>query len=421
MKIVFIYHDRPNYFGGPIVNARRLLPELHERGHEIHCLVFILKGHSHSAAYLRSRGVHCHLQKFHRCTERSISWILKKNSKIKPDVFVANLSVAGWFASRWIRKSGVPTIACHRSDDAFHWAMVDEFVTGTQDWAVDGLVCVSDDLQQKVINLNPKHTQTCVIPSGVKILEKKSTQTGPLKLVYVGRLVQEQKRILDLVDSLAFSLRRNNDITAVLIGDGSERQAVQHRIEFHGLSDRIRILGTIPSEKIQTELSKHHVLVLLSDYEGTPGAIMDAMAAGLVPVCLDIPGGVHELIIHGYTGLFVKDRGEDFNAAISVLSKDILLRKRLSANAKSHVAMNFSLKVAADRWENFCKELIRAKRKQTHSAIMIPKRFILPPVRPGLEREDYRRKSFGLRTFKCISQLKKIYFRKCDKWRNGTF
>lgn len=36
MKIAFMAYDRPNYFGGPITNARRLLPELVKRGHEIH-------------------------------------------------------------------------------------------------------------------------------------------------------------------------------------------------------------------------------------------------------------------------------------------------------------------------------------------------------------------------------------------------
>ena len=44
MRILFIYHDRPNYYAGPIVNARRLLPGLQKSGFEVHCLIFVIEG-----------------------------------------------------------------------------------------------------------------------------------------------------------------------------------------------------------------------------------------------------------------------------------------------------------------------------------------------------------------------------------------
>lgn len=43
--------------------------------------------------------------------------------------------------------------------------------------------------------------------------------------------------------------------------------------------------GTVPFEQLRSYLANSHVLILSSDYEGTPGAVMDAMACGLVPVC----------------------------------------------------------------------------------------------------------------------------------------
>ena len=63
----------------------------------------------------------------------------------------------GCFASRSVRESGVPTVAVHRSDDLFHWAMVDELVAGKPEWALTGLVCVSDDLQRKVAARSAAH------------------------------------------------------------------------------------------------------------------------------------------------------------------------------------------------------------------------------------------------------------------------
>lgn len=400
MKILFIYYDWPNYHGGPIVNARRLLPELHTRGHEIYCLVFYKGGHSPSSAYLENQGIQCYRQRLNRYTEKQITWILRQISAINPDVFVPNLSVAGYFAARWAKESGIATKACHRSDDPFHWAMVDEFVTGKPKWAVSGLVCVSDDLRQKVEERKPDHTKLCVIPSGVPVIKKGSLQTGPLKLVYVGRLVQKQKRVYDLVDALARIMHTNNDITASLIGDGNERKNLQAHIDRLGMKERFRIIGTVPNEKIQAELVKYHVLVLLSDYEGTPGAVMDAMAAGLVPVCLDIPGGVQELIEHEHTGLLVPDRGQGFRDAIQRLTTDRALRLQIATNARERVARNYSLKVAADRWEEFCGKLL--KKMKHRSPIVIPRKITLPPLRPGLDREDRRMRPLSERAIKAL-------------------
>ena len=410
MKILFIFYDSPNNYGGPIVNARRLLPELRKHGFDVHCLIFYLEGDAPSAAYLKQKGVHCHLQIYGRYTEKQITWILQKVFEIQPDIFVPNLSVAGWFAARWVRESGIPTIACQRSDDTYHWAMVDEFVTGDPKWAVSGLVCVNEDLRQRVADREPKHTKLCVIPSGVPIPEHRSSQDGPLKLVYVGRLVQPAKRVIELVDSLALTLHAHPEMTADLIGEGPERTVIEKRIAHFRLQERLRLKGTLPSEEIQASLGKYHVLVLLSDFEGTPGAVMDGMAAGLVPVCLNIRGGIRELVTHEHTGLLVGDRGPAFTDAIHRLATDASLRRRLSENARNHVAQNFSLKIAVKRWKGFCGELMRAELDR--KPLLRPKVFALPPPQPGLDREDRRMGSLPARLFKVLMRpIKQIQLR----------
>lgn len=395
MKLLFIYYDRPDYFVGPIVNARRLLPELQSRGHEIHCLIFYRRGDSPSSRYLESHGVRCYVRPFAGATEEKISWILEKVVAISPDVFVPNLSVVGWFAARWVRDSGIPTISCHRSDDQYHWAMVDEFVLGQKEWAVSGLVCVSEHLRKEVAERRPEHTKLCVIPSGVPISKDSCIHDGgPLKLVYVGRMVQEQKRILDMVDALAMVMGHLPDVTATLYGDGPERMSVEKRVNELGLSHRINVAGVCPSEKIQSQLIQHHVLVLLSDYEGTPGAVMDAMACGVVPVCLDIKGGVQELVIDKHTGLLVKDREQDFLAAIKLLSNDPSLRKSMALKAKQHIVERYSLLCAADKWEEFCEKLLDSAPGRR--PLIVPDKFNLPPVRSGLAREDFRKVAWPL-------------------------
>jgi glycosyltransferase involved in cell wall biosynthesis/SAM-dependent methyltransferase len=393
VKVIFIYHDRPNYRGGPIVNARRLLPELVRRGHDVHCLLHYSGDHASAAENLRAQGVEVHAERRPWSTESGIRQILTLARAVSPDAFVPNLSVTGWFAARWVREAGIATVACHRSDDAFYAGMVEQFVCGPKEWAVSGLVCVSQGLHDRVAKRHPRHTRLAVIPSGVPLPAVIAAQSdAPLSLVYVGRLVQEQKRVFDLIEALAAALRALPDATATLIGhtnNPAEAGAVRQRIAAHALGARLQWKGALEPDALSEALSRHQVLVLLSDYEGTPGSVMDGMAAGLVPVCLDISGGIRELVKHGVTGVLVKDRGPSFLRAIEALARDPEGRRCLGAKARAHIERAYSLPVAADRWESFLGELV-SQMSRRDGLIQIPRRMALPPVRPGLEREDCR-------------------------------
>lgn len=388
MRIGFVAYDGPDYFAGPIVNVRRLLPELQRRGHDPLGLIIYRHNDAPAAKALADQGIECRFLPWQPYTESMVVWILEQLAELEPDVFVPNLSVQGCYAARWVREVGIPTVAVLRNDDSFHEGLVSEFVTGKREWALSGLVCVSEQLRRRIELQNPCHTTLCTIPSGVPVPRSVNAQEGPLRLAYVGRLVQKQKRVLDLVEALARVLEDIPDTMATLFGSGPERQHLENYVKARGLSHRLRLAGVVPNEQIQEELVKHHVLVLLSDYEGTPGAVMDGMACGLVPVCLDIPGGVQELVIHEQTGLLVSDRGEHFVAAIHRLGQDADLRLRLSANARQHIVNGFSLQQAAARWEDFCAQLVA--EASPRQEIVIPQNLELPPVHPDLAREDQR-------------------------------
>jgi glycosyltransferase involved in cell wall biosynthesis len=92
------------------------------------------------------------------------------------------------------------------------------------------------------------------------------------------------------------------------------------------------------------------VLVLLSDYEGLPIALLEAMACGLIPVCLRIRSGVGQLIEQGKTGFLVDDRGDDFVATIRAIASDSELRSRVSRAARERIVAQYSDEVNGSRW-----------------------------------------------------------------------
>ena len=62
--------------------------------------------------------------------------------------------------------------------------------------------------------------------------------------------------------------------------------------------------------------------------------MVDGMAHGLVPVCLDSsPADDRKMVMHEETGLLVKDRDESFCSAIHRLAADEPFRLRLAKNA----------------------------------------------------------------------------------------
>ncbi|MGH7859515.1 MAG: glycosyltransferase family 4 protein, partial [Candidatus Binatia bacterium] len=177
-------------------------------------------------------------------------------------------------------------------------------------------------------------------------------------------------------------------VEGVLFGDGPERSRVEALLrERPGV--RVRLAGRLPSEAVGPALAECQAVALLSDYEGLPIAVLEAMSVGVVPVCLATRSGVEELIEDGRTGLLVGDRDADFTHAIARLRADPDLWLRLSEAARQRVAQEFSIERNVTGWLELCEELASASRPR---AIREPARIDLPPIHPDLAREDERRR-----------------------------
>lgn len=392
MRIAYIFHDAPNYCAGPRINALRLLPQFRLRGHEVHALIIYRRGSSPASAALQGQGISCRTTPWVDDTLAQIRWIFSQVKEIEPDVFVPNISVAGCYAGRWIREAGIPTVAGHLSNDERNWGRAKQFAVEAGDWALSGLFCMSDELKRAVEEMGAPRTHICTIPHGVPIPERTTTQEGPLRLAFAGRLEQRQKRIYDVISAMTRVMKIRPEITAKIIGHGREAEQLRDMVRWDRLAARFTFTGAVPPEQVQEELLDSHVLVLLSDFEGLPGAVMDGMACGLVPVCLDIPWGLRELVIHEQTGLLVSDRDQSFTDAILRIADDSNLRSRLAANARVHLQQGFSLKECVNRWERLFEHLLQTAGPRRR--IRIPRQIDLPPVHEGLKRHDSRHPAF---------------------------
>ena len=312
-------------------------------------------------------------------TELATKWILTEVQVFKPDVFVADWMPPALYASKWLKNAGISCIASLRSEDPFLWSLMDIFASKKfPSWAVCGVFCVSRNLEEKLKRRGlPCSTITKFIPSGVKIPNYYVNDFTSLRIVFVGRLEIRQKQIVKTVQSLCKATKLLPNSSVTIFGDGPHNNDVRRIIHTEDCNKTIKIEGPIEQDQIQERIRNHNIIVLLSDYEGTPGAIMDAMAVGIVPVCLKCPGGIEELVIDDKTGLLVNDRNESFFEKLSLLSRNTKHFENLSIAARKHVIDNYSLNKSVQKWETFIAEIKNLKTAK-RTRIKVPKEIKLP-------------------------------------------
>ena len=384
MKVTFCTYDDVHGMGGPNPWLRRLLPELHKHGinPKVLCMTFG-PGPYPTIDGLRQSGISVTQTVGPEYTEQKIQWLLEELASDPPDVFVPNVISTAYFAARWVHEAGIPTVGVMHSDDTHHQGIMAEFLGAQPHYQLSGVACCSQYLEQYVLEKGVNGTVIRWLPYGAPIPAQVAEPPNPmLRLIYAGRLVEEQKRISEVTRAICRAVKEVPGTEASLYGDGVERPVVENILNTVGQGLPISLEGWVDSDKIQQKFTEHHVFVLLSDYEGLPVALMEAMACGVVPICLRIRSGIPELVEDGVTGLLVDDRGDDFVNAVRRLREEPGLWERLSKACHEKIMREYSNEVCGERWAQF---LVEMKQLSTpRRTITIPKQLDLPPPNPGL-------------------------------------
>jgi len=113
----------------------------------------------------------------------------------------------------------------------------------------------------------------------------------------VGRLVA-----IKGIDVLLDAMVLLPGVHLAVVGDGEERAALTGRARSLGMADRVHFVGWWPD--IPSAMSDCDVVALTSWNEGTPVALIEALAAGRAVVATDV-GGVRHVVEDGVTGYLV--------------------------------------------------------------------------------------------------------------------
>jgi glycosyltransferase involved in cell wall biosynthesis len=179
---------------------------------------------------------------------------------------------------------------------------------------------------------------------------------SPARLVMVARF-EPQKDHGTLLQALGGL--RELPWTMDLIGDGPLRPTMESLAASLGIADRVHFLGQ--RRDVDRLLSLSQVGLLVSNWEGFPLSILEAMRAGL-PVVATGVGGVAEAIDDGRTGYVVPPGQPDvLRDRIQRLLVSPALRVELGTKGRSRYEQAFTLTQLVSRTLGVYDEVLRGR------------------------------------------------------------
>ena len=141
-------------------------------------------------------------------------------------------------------------------------------------------------------------------------------------------------------------------IKFLLVGDGEWRSRFEQMARAAGLEKHFVFTGLVPPAEIPSLLGIMDILVHLSEREGLPRALPQALAAGRPIVAFDCDGA-REVCRDGETGFLVRqDHLNGLTERLLLLARDEALRTRLANQGREFVRENFAAEQMVKRlWE----------------------------------------------------------------------
>ena len=235
---------------------------------------------------------------------------------------------------------------------------------------MDRLIVPSEAIAHKVACEGRDGARYAVIPNGVDLsrfaMPAPSSSVradfglaASAPLVGVVARLEAEKGHRFLLDAWPAVLASAPDARLLVVGEGSQMDALHEQAEALGVADRVVLTGR--RDDIAALTGELSVAVLPSLREAQGISILEAMARQ-VPVVATTVGGIPEVITSGVDGILVPPADPDaLAAAVSALLADPGARRRIGEAGYRTVAERFSIDAQVRRIEAvYDEELARA-------------------------------------------------------------
>ena len=283
---------------------------------------------------------------------RAIDWPARRLRRIllesRPDVVVGMLSKTNEMAV--VASVGLPhrTVISERNDPAKQF--VDEPWEALRELLYPAADAISANSHGALETMRAycADEKLCYVPNPLHLPAAPSEAARANAVLFLARLMP-QKAPDVLVEAFARFHRRVPDWRLEIAGAGPLGQELLERANAHGLANAVTFHGVVPDPS--PLLARCRIFALPSRFEGTPNALLEAMAHRAACIVSDGSPGPLRLIEHEKTGLVVKtDSVDDLAAALERLARGEPLRRMLGEAAFERVR-EFSIDRVAPAWD----------------------------------------------------------------------
>ena len=206
-------------------------------------------------------------------------------------------------------------------------------------------------------------------------VDGEASETGALRILWVGRLEQEQKRVHDLKAILLALDRKSLPYQLTIAGDGPEQEALRQALQPWVIDRRVVFAGALSSQAmINTVYPSQQVLLITSQWETGPIVAWEAMAAGLSVVSSGYIGSGCEAALQSGKNCLLFPIGNSEEAA-SALARcaDRHLREQLVQHGRELVHQRYTQEASLQAWkEAFHRVLASTPRTQVNPEPPLP-------------------------------------------------
>lgn len=210
--------------------------------------------------------------------------------------------------------------------------------------ALDCYAFIAKIGQENFLHENPwvDRSKTVFFHNGIDnkiILPKERKDSFIYHLCTTGTVCQRkgQYLIVEALNRLEPALKRQIHLS--LFGSGPDLGILKERVKEYGMENQVTFYGNVPNSEIHEKLCQEDIFILMSNNEGLPISIIEAMRAGL-PVISTPIAGIPEQVEPLYNGLLVEP---DVEQLTNILSKiDQYEWQRMGINSRKRFEKEFS-------------------------------------------------------------------------------
>ena len=273
----------------------------------------------------------------------------------RPDVILSFIGKNNVMALWTAKRSGIPVVCAVRADPAMEYE--EAWTRRAAFFLFPKAARVLLQTKQAAAYFPAAVQARCaVLPNPLDPAFAAAAYEGPRdgRIVVVGR-IDENKRQKLLLETFARLAARFPTHRVELFGTGPQQEAWQAYAQSLPCADRIRFAGSV--KDVATAIRTASCFVLLSDQEGMPNALLEAMALGLPVIATDCPVGVpRELIVDGENGRLIPcGDGQALEEALIQLLTEEEAAARMGKAAQA-VGERFAAEKVLPRWKQVLEE-----------------------------------------------------------------